>query len=198
MARTLSLASGAAAGAGLMYLLDPVAGRRRRVLMRDQMIRSARKSGAAIDVASRDLMNRVRGLLAETRSHFTDRGREPVLDDVLVARARAKLGRYVRHPRLVEITASRGLVTLRGAVHPDEMNPLIRSVGSLPGVTHIDNQLSAQTDLKDPGGSQPRQPAGEPVEFAKEYWSPAARLLAGALGVPAQSTASSGAESWAG
>jgi hypothetical protein len=70
MDRRLMLLSGLAMGAGLMYLLDPDRGRRRRVLIGDQLRRAGNRVQNAVRATSRDALNRGQGLLAETRSMF--------------------------------------------------------------------------------------------------------------------------------
>ena len=52
-----SVLVGAGAGAGLMYLLDPDLGNRRRALMRDQLVRAGHVTGDAVDVTSRDVIH---------------------------------------------------------------------------------------------------------------------------------------------
>jgi hypothetical protein len=64
------LVIGAVIGAGAMYLMDPVAGGRRRALARDKITRWARKTGEAVDGRSRHLRNRARGLVVQLRSRF--------------------------------------------------------------------------------------------------------------------------------
>ncbi len=59
---------GLAIGAALMYIFDPEHGRRRRALMRDQVVSTWHKSGDLIDKKSRHFQNRVTGMVAETRS----------------------------------------------------------------------------------------------------------------------------------
>src|SRR5690606_33530630 len=80
-------------GALAMYLLDPSKGRRRRALVRDQIIHGAHElegfGGNAASTA-RHLRNRARGAVIETRSRFR---REEVDDPVLEARVRSELGR---------------------------------------------------------------------------------------------------------
>lgn len=70
---------GAVVGAGLMFLLDPEMGRRRRALARDKIRSFVRRSGRAMDGASRDVASRARGLVIEMRSRLVRRepgGRE--------------------------------------------------------------------------------------------------------------------------
>src|SRR5437016_3177049 len=55
-------------GAGLMYLLDPDKGRRRRALARDKAKSLWRRSEQIAAKTSRDLGNRARGVASETRS----------------------------------------------------------------------------------------------------------------------------------
>jgi hypothetical protein len=59
---------GLAIGAALMYIFDPARGRRRRALVRDQVVHIWHKSGDLLDKKTRDLQNRVTGMVAETRS----------------------------------------------------------------------------------------------------------------------------------
>ena len=64
MNRTIALLTGAGLGAGLMYFLDPRAGRQRRARVREKMIRLSHDIGDARDVVIRDARNRLRGLAA--------------------------------------------------------------------------------------------------------------------------------------
>lgn len=52
-------------GAGLMFLLDPGRGARRRALVRDKAIRATRKSRDAYEATRCDLGNRARGVVAD-------------------------------------------------------------------------------------------------------------------------------------
>ena len=66
----LTLLGGVGLGAGLMYLLDPDGGRRRRALARDKAVHGLKVSGKALRGKSIDLGNRTRGLVAKTRSRL--------------------------------------------------------------------------------------------------------------------------------
>jgi len=65
---TAALLAGVGVGAVVMYLLDPEQGRRRRALLRDQLLKAQRVTGEAMEGRSRDLANRAQGAVAETRS----------------------------------------------------------------------------------------------------------------------------------
>ncbi len=60
------LLGGATLGAGLMYILDPEGGRRRRALARDKAVHLSKTSGQALGKTSRDLLNRSKGVAART------------------------------------------------------------------------------------------------------------------------------------
>src|SRR5690625_7569151 len=92
MALRNNLVGGIVLGAGLMYLLDPERGRRRRAMVRDQMVSSWGDLDDAVDTAARDLKNRARGVVAETRSRLTP---DRVTDEVLKEGGRALIGRVV-------------------------------------------------------------------------------------------------------
>jgi hypothetical protein len=70
MNRNLSFLIGFALGAAVMYAFDPIGGRRRRALARDQFARFAHKTGDGLDAAARDWSNRAAGSVAEARRHF--------------------------------------------------------------------------------------------------------------------------------
>jgi hypothetical protein len=62
MDRIASMLVGAGLGAGLMYILDPQMGRRRRALARDKMVSMGHTAQDAAGVVSRDMRNRAQGL----------------------------------------------------------------------------------------------------------------------------------------
>jgi len=62
MDRTVAFLAGAGLGAGLMYILDPQQGRRRRALARDKAVSLAHEVQDTAEVVARDASNRARGL----------------------------------------------------------------------------------------------------------------------------------------
>jgi hypothetical protein len=62
MDRACAFLAGAGLGAGLMYILDPQAGRRSRALARDKAVRLAHEARDAASVVGKDMKNRARGL----------------------------------------------------------------------------------------------------------------------------------------
>ena len=174
-----SLLVGAGAGAGLMYLLDPDLGNRRRALVRDQLVRARHLTEDAMDATSRDVRNRARGVVAELRSRLVP---EDVTDDVLQERVRARLGQTVRYARSIETTVADGVVTLRGPALADDVARVVRRVGQVPGVSAVDNRLDAHAEPGDvPGlqGAQRASRSGEVLELMQGQLSPTARLATG-------------------
>jgi osmotically-inducible protein OsmY len=129
---------GIAAGAGLMYLLDPQLGRRRRGISRDKAKHFARIGLRAAGTAGHHVLNRVRGRAIQWRSHLTE---ELVSDDVLVDRVRARLGRIIPHSHAIEVHAAEGRVTLRGKVAVADVARLIAEVTKVPGVRDVDDRI---------------------------------------------------------
>ncbi|HXG91777.1 MAG TPA: SRPBCC family protein [Blastocatellia bacterium] len=180
MNKTATLIGGIGLGAGLMYILDPDRGNRRRAMVRDKTIRAWHKSGDAIGKTSRDITNRTRGVIAEITHLFK---REEVDDDVLVERVRSKMGRVVSHPHSVEVTANNGRVTLSGLILEHELNSLLKCVSSVRGVGEIDNQLEVHKTAGDiPGLQGGGYRPGDRFELMQENWSPTARVLTGIAG----------------
>jgi uncharacterized membrane protein len=165
---------GGAVGAGLMYLLDPRMGRRRRAIARDKVVHAGHKVVDAADVTRRDFANRVTGMVAETRAVLS---RQPVSDAVLSERVRARLGSVVSHPSSIEVAARDGRVILRGLVLADEADRLIARVAAVRGVRSVENRLDAHADPAGVPGLQ-----GERFELMQRHWSPTARLIAGTAG----------------
>jgi len=129
----------AAVGAGLMALLDPQSGKRRRAVIRDRSARAARKLGETAGKAWRDLTNRGTGAVAKVRR--LGKEEEVVTDDVLQERVRAKLGHLVANPSSIEVTAQNGMVMLTGPVPAEEVDRLLHGVRSVRGVFGVENQL---------------------------------------------------------
>jgi uncharacterized membrane protein len=177
--RFLSVA-GAAVGAAAMYMFDPDQGKRRRALLRDQLISGASHLDDAVGVIARDFTHRVQGIAALARSAMTE---EQVSDQVLTERVRSKLGRIVSHPRAIDVKVEQGRVSLGGPVLAHEYRDLLEGVRSVRGVVSVEDQLEvhkASDNVPALQGGQPR--TGDRFELLQENWSPAARALVGAAG----------------
>jgi osmotically-inducible protein OsmY len=138
MNKALTFAAGVGVGTGIMYLLDPDRGKRRRALLRDKCAWSARRTGEIFEGTAHDLRNRTQGIVAELRSHFSQ---APADDGVLVDRVRSKLGRVVSHPSAIEVTAQNGKVTLSGSILANEIENLLSCVRHVNGVNEVVNNL---------------------------------------------------------
>ncbi len=138
MNKNSSFLAGFAAGAAVMYAFDPGSGRRRRALVRDQFTHLAHRTGEGLDATAHDLSNRAAGAAAEARKRLR---KDRPSDDVLAERVRAALGRVVSHPRAIDVEARNGTVCLCGPILTHEVSAVLRAVESVPGVSHVDNQL---------------------------------------------------------
>jgi hypothetical protein len=177
MNKALTFGAGLGLGTGLMYLLDPDRGRRRRALLRDKGAWALRKTGDCIEVTAHDLRNRAQGI---THIHSTS---EPVDDRIVAERVRSKLGRVVAHPGAIEVNALNGAVTLSGPILVEEMSELLKCVNGVRGVKQVINNLEAHEQADNhPALQGGRERQGAHFEFFQENWSPAARVLAGAAG----------------
>jgi hypothetical protein len=129
---------GVGLGAGLMFLLDPQAGGRRRALARDKVLHLLKQGGEAARKTSRDLGNRARGVVAETGSKLRQ---ADVDDDILHDRVRSKIGHVVSHPHAIEVTVKEGLAILSGPVLASEVSRLLSTVRKVKGVTDVESHL---------------------------------------------------------
>jgi uncharacterized membrane protein len=173
------LLSGAVMGAGLMYLLDPERGARRRGLVRNQVAHATHRLRDGLDATAHDVRNRAKGTAAEVKARLH---RGTVDEEVLDERVRSAIGRAASHPRAITTTLSQGRVTLEGHVLEDELDIILHTVKRVRGVSEVINQLEVH---RDPGGvpslqgGRPREPR---AELRQEHWAPATRLLMGSFG----------------
>lgn len=131
-------------GAGLMYLLDPDRGARRRALIRDQFVHGMHEVediGSGLASRTRHARNRAVGTLHEVRAQFVN---GQVDDPVLEARVRAVLGRVVHRPGAVEVSADHGRVVLGGTALPEEIERVAAVLSRVPGVRQVVNRLDAR------------------------------------------------------
>jgi uncharacterized membrane protein len=177
----IAAAGGAGFGAGVLYLFDPGRGRRRRALARDNAVRYAHETGDATGAVGRDLRNRAKGLVAETRRRVR---REAPDDAVLAERVRAELGWVCSHPSAVEVEAHDGVVTLSGPILKEDVDAVRAAVSRVPGVGSVEDRLEVHEEPGDVPALQGEgeRGAGPRPELLQEHWSPTARLLTGAAG----------------
>lgn len=172
-------------GAGLMYLLDPERGNRRRALVSDKATSVMNTMPDASTKTLRDLSNRTYGLMAEMRSLMS---RGELSDAQLEARVRERLGGTVSHPGAIEVSAraNDGHVTLSGHVLAHEVDRLMSTVSSVRGVNEVENRLEVHEDADGVPALQgqparPKLSRGKP-EFLQENWAPSTRVSAGTIG----------------
>jgi hypothetical protein len=178
----LGMLAGRGLGVLSMYVLDPRAGRRRRALARDKLIRVQKKAQQAAGITGRDLKNRTLGMIAEGRAAIFGGA---VDDTVLADRVRSKLGFLVRHPSAIDIQVSAGRVRLSGPVLSDEVQQLARAVASVRGVRDIENRLEVHEKGDDVPGLQgdAQKPTGQTIDVLQRRWSPSTRFLMGTAGI---------------
>lgn len=169
LAYSVTAAAALALGAGVMYLLDPDRGTTRRKLIRDKAVRATNQTGTRLRRTADYAAGRTRGLVAQTRSRF--RAEHPD-DRVIRERVRAAMGHAVSHPAAIRVDAHDGVVTLHGLVPVEEEERLLATVHAVRGVRQLESHLQLTGDV------YTRLPHGA----AHSEWSPAVRLVTGALG----------------
>lgn len=181
MKRTILSLTSLGLGAALMYWLDPQHGRRRRVDLRNRATSVANQGFRALDIATRDLENRARGFAAEAKGMLVQ---DEPSDDVLVERARSRLGRACSYPSLIETSCHDGRLVLSGPVLAKEKQQVLSAMSRVPGVRVVESQLESFDRMpRELGivGPSPREVAGT----ARRGMTPAGRLITAACGVGA-------------
>ena len=170
------------AGAGIMYMLDPDRGRSRRAKARDKAASLYSDSGYYAGKIERDLRNRATGVVASAKAKLTHE--DGVADDSkLEARVRSKLGRVSSHPHGIRVRAENACVTLEGPILAKEVKSVISATRSVPGVREVRNRLEPHDEPNNIPELQGKTEAPrQQWEFMQANWSPAARVVASALG----------------
>jgi hypothetical protein len=178
MHKNLALIGGLGAGASLMYVFDPLVGRRRRAVARDKIARFARETSKDLEMTSRDLTHRAYGFVAETKNLIF---KKEVNDAVLADRIRSELGFLVSHPSSIEVAVEKGEVKLSGVILEGELNRLLRRISAMHGVVGVENRLEAHPSGADVPGLQgkPRRARDQRLDIMQSRWAPATRLLVG-------------------
>lgn len=159
-------------GAGLMYFLDPVRGRKRRARVGELATHARRVERDLVGKGLRDATHRAHGVTERLR-HFAP---EEVSDAVLQGRVRSHLGRVTTHAGSIEVDAHEGRVVLRGPILAGEAEEAIRCVRRVPGVTYVIDRLERHEQAGTIPGLQ-----GERRRRAGA-WTPAIRIGAIAAG----------------
>jgi hypothetical protein len=132
--------AGAALGAGLMFLLDPRGGKRRRALIRDKVARGSRLAREYGGKWGRHAAQEARGEVEERKARYRERGVE-IPNEVLRERVRAQLGHVISHPGTLEVIANNGIVTLRGPVLRGEIRKICDRLDDTRGVKNYNLEL---------------------------------------------------------
>jgi uncharacterized membrane protein len=170
---------GLGVGAGLMYLLDPDRGRRRRAMIRDQIVQALHETGDALDAGVRDLNNRAYGGVIHLFSFLIP---SRTTDPVLAERIRASLGRCVAFPHAIEVAVANGHVTLTGHILRQDVERLTNCVRRMKGVKGMIDKLTVH---EKPGETPDMMGRPHPVRDRaplERRWTPATRLGVTAAG----------------
>jgi osmotically-inducible protein OsmY len=127
-----------------MYFLDPTSGHHRREVTRDKVTKAGRDTGRAIQGRARAMAGRARGLAAQARRRLES---DSPSDDILAQRVRTALGRVISHPRMINISASAGVVTLNGTVAEEETLGLSAAVRGVHGVKDLIDQTEVREEV---------------------------------------------------
>lgn len=184
MSTRTNLITGIAIGSGMMFLLDPQLGTRRRARMRDRAVtwthattRAFERAGRAVEAGYRSAEAGSRGLAAAAR-RFAN-GAEPISDERLADRLRACIGRHSSHPRAIDVAVKEGCATLSGPILADEMREVLECASAVRGLAAVDNRLEVHAR---PGSVPELQGAGH-RRSPLRWWevSPTLRVATGAV-----------------
>ena len=137
------LVLGAIAGIVAMYFLDPDAGRRRRALVRDQLVKLGRVGNRELDAAREQLGDRSQGVMAEARSAVADATGSLEADDPsLEDRVRSELGRLGVDTGAIQVSARNGQILVEGWLPENEADRILDAIRAIPGVRGVIDRRS--------------------------------------------------------
>jgi BON domain len=144
----VALGGGMLAGMGMMYLMDRIADRRHRALLRDKITHHRRVAERLLERKGRTLTHRVRGMVLERTAHAHD---EVVDDAVLVERIRSHMGHLLSHAetRRIEVAVQDGQVALSGHVVASHVNRVLGHLATVPGVHGLVTKLTVHPSVAD-------------------------------------------------
>ena len=144
---SITLLSGMALGAGLMYIFDPVRGTARRSYARDKLVRGIHLLRCELNKQARNLGNHMVGTVVEAGSSIRDRFRT-IDDTVLLERVRAQLGHVASHSALIDVIPKNGNVTIIGDVLHGEQEKIARCLGKVRGVRDFKLELNEHSSAE--------------------------------------------------
>ena len=176
MNRVVTTVGAGMMGAGLVYVLDPRLGRRRRAMLRDKGVHFFKMIGRGAKITGRDIGHRFQGVISKGLRVFRKRS---IIDNVLLQRVRAELGRTTTNPSGIKVNAMNGEVTLSGSVLQHEYRPLLKRIQKVAGVRYVVDRLTPRLPISESSfdESEPTSRTG--------HWTPAKRAFAITAGVGA-------------
>lgn len=158
-----------ALAAGAVYFLDPVSGRRRRVLLRDQCSRAARSIDLKTRSARHGLSDRMHNIAESTKTQL----KQPTSDRAIGRGLGKVLRRSVSHPRALGVAVHDGHIVLRGDIYSHEHQRVLDEVRALPGVRVITDHLTLRE------AAESVRPL---ANGTRDGWSTVGRVFVGAGG----------------
>jgi osmotically-inducible protein OsmY len=172
------LLTGVAIGSGLMFLLDPAAGRRRRALTRDKAGKWSRQAGRAMRTGWQRTADTGRGAVA-----LVNRVRQGERndDEAVAQRLRRCIGRHSTHPNAIEVTVNDGVAKFSGPILSSELHEVLRCASAVSGVRAVENRLEPH----DEAGTIPALQGEAHRRPWTRWWekSPALRIGTGAAAI---------------
>ena len=136
--------AGMAVGAGLMYMMDPEVGSRRRLQAREAAGRYMHRTQDTMRQQAQRLSGRGRQE-DMTRGAETMTSQQDTMDDIdLREKIRSRLQERIDNADRIEIEVSGGMVTLSGSAKTHEVDRIIDAASTLPNVRSVINRISVQ------------------------------------------------------
>ena len=182
------LAAGAAVIAAAGYMLNPASGPMRDMSASERMDLTATRLREGAGETRRGLSGRVKRFAERVKTIW--RG-EIDADKALIRKVRGAIRSAVSRVPGIGVAVHDGRVLLHGDVAREEHERIVRAVSAMPGVREVSDQLIERDTAEFSNRPVQRSTQGDTwkrgtwrqnLNLRQEHWTPAARVLMGALG----------------
>ena len=128
-------------GAGVMYLLDPILGRRRRAVLRDRSAAALRRTARRTERWGRRLQSDAAGWATHLR-HLRFGDNPAPNDEALADRVRSQVLRDPAYHGRLNLNAQHGVVVLRGQLdRQEQIRAVVEATRRVAGVRDVQSYL---------------------------------------------------------
>jgi len=170
---------GAGLGIAAAFLFDPNRGPQRRAAAREKFVNGRRLLSEASGRTWEKLTKKAKGIFLGVTANLRLNDWD---DEIVTERVRSRVGRVVRHPRALRVSARNGRIVLMGPILKGDLESVLHVACQVKGVQMIDNQMEIYDESGEVPGLQESKRRSRQMERRLSPWSPSVRFLVATVG----------------